>query len=520
MDRTLPAKWSTSVRARESWWVLIALGVVYVYCFPYFAELKHANELPRILTTEQLAEHGTFRLDERMGDLGSRADISTTPDGHHYQNKAPGLSIIALPLYYPLSLGFGLAGRRPPIMLVTWLLRVVLATLPTIVFLSYFRAVAQRFATVDEARNAGLVAYALGSMALPFGMLFMSHAIAASLVGTAFAVSVATIREPSHSDAGGALVVGPLLGLSILCEYQAVFGMALVAGYFLWGVARRGRALFHLAVTIVPFLAVLAIYQWSAFGSPFRTGYAYSVDEANRVGIMGIVGFSHASLSQLFIDADNGLLVLSPWVVLAVVGAVNIARHRNARARVGPEALVAALVATVYCVFVASLHPSFGRGGWSVGPRYIAIAMPFFAWLSAAGLDLCMRYWATRVAAFGLIVIGVGIHVLAATTYPHWPIDFRNPLFEVTLRLLREGHAPHSLGTLVGLRGFASLVPLYAGVIALVVYLFSPTRRYALEVALAFVIATFAVSGYQRVAATPPQEQDEIWRFITSTYEP
>src|SRR3954468_4770898 len=88
--------------------VLIAIAAVYLYCFPYFSTLRHANELPRILTIEQLAERGSFSLDDRMSDLGSLADISTTPDGRHYQNKAPGLSVLGLVPYYPLHVGLGL----------------------------------------------------------------------------------------------------------------------------------------------------------------------------------------------------------------------------------------------------------------------------------------------------------------------------------------------------------------------------------------------------------------------------
>ena len=195
-------------RVRERRWVLIAIGAVYLYAFPFFAALRHANELPRILTTEQLAERGTFHLDERMTDLGSIADISTTPDGHRYQNKAPGPSILGLALYYPLSVGYQSTGHRPPLMLVTWVLRVLLATLPSIVFLAFFRRVAARFAQADQARNGALVAYALGSMALPLGLLFMSHAIAASLVGVAFAVSVAAVRERTYPESRAALIIG------------------------------------------------------------------------------------------------------------------------------------------------------------------------------------------------------------------------------------------------------------------------------------------------------------------------
>ena len=178
------------------------------------------------------------------------------------------------------------------------------------------------------------------------------------------------------------------------------------------------------------------------------------------------------------------------------------------------------LVVGGYGAFVAALSPEFGRGGWSVGPRYLAIAMPFFAWLAAAGLDACIARDALRMPAFALVLVGVGIHVLAATTYPHWPVEFRNPLFEVTLRSLREGHAPHSLGTLLGLRGFASVVPVYAGVVALVVALLTAGRRYRLEVFLALVVATATISSYQWLAETPRVIGDGMWRFVASTFEP
>lgn len=508
------------VHVRHRPWTGIALAAVYLYCFPYFSTLKHANELPRILTTEQLAEGRGFRLDERLDDLGSRADISTTPSGHSYQNKAPGLSMAAVPLYYPLRLVFERAGRRPPMMLVTWVVRVALATLPTLWFLGYFHRTAHRFADSDEARNGALAAYALGSMALPLSLLFMSHALAASLAGVAFAVSVATVRDHAHAELAAALAVGALLGLAMLVEYQVVFAVPLIGGYLWWGARRRTRTALGIALGTVPFLAVLAWYQWSAFGSPLRTGYAYSVDPANRLGIMGMVGFSERSFAQLFVHPDNGLLLLSPWVVLSVIGAVRIASRAELRARVGPEASVAALIAIVYCAFVALLVPEFGRGGWSIGPRYLAVAMPFIAWLAAAGLDVCLGHDALRVPALGLVLAGVGIHVLAATTYPHWPVEFENPIFEVSVRALREGHAPHSVGTAIGLRGVASVAPLYVGVLALMFRMLTPSRRYVLEVSLACVVAMAAVLSYRPLASTPTHVADRMWRFVSGTFEP
>lgn len=507
-------------RAFQRGWVPIALLCVYVYAFPYFAGLRHANELPRILTTTQIVDHGTLRLDDCVDRLGSRADVSTTPDGHVYQNKAPGLAFLAVPIYGPLSFGFGLAGRTPPAALTTWLFRVLVVTVPTVLFFATFRRVSQRFAESEEARNGGLVAVALGSMLLPYGMMFMSHALAASLVGFAFALAIRCTRDPGPiSEPRGALGVGALLGLAMLTEYQAVFGAIVVAGYFLWGARTRLRVAASLFAGTVPFLVALALYHQAAFGSPFRTGYAYSVDTDNRVGFMGIVGVSATSVRQLLVSTDNGLLLLSPWVLLAVVGGIAIARNGAWRARVGREALASALIVVAYAVFVASLAPSFGRAGWSVGPRYLAVAVPFFAWLAAAGLEVCLGYSALRIPGIALVLVGVGVHVLAATTYPHWPSMFANPLFEISVRLLREGYVPRSLGTWIGLRGLASLVPLYVGVLVVVVRLLAPGRRMLLEVGMGVVLATFIVVRYERLAVTKDPDV-ATWNFVLGTFEP
>jgi hypothetical protein len=511
---------SAILRFAKRWRVLLGFAAIYLYAFPYFGGLRSANELPRILTTIQLADRGSFCIDERMNDLGSVADISTTPSGHHYQNKAPGLSILGLAVYFPVSAIFRAVGRPPSLIVTTWLLRVFVVTAASLAFLPLLGVLLARFARSENARNGALVAYALGSMAFPYGLLFMSHVPAAAAVGTAFALAIPIARREARCPEKAAAAVGALLGLSMLLEYQAVLGAMILGGYAVLGSEKRVRVALVIASAAAPFLLALATYHASAFGSPFRTGYAYAVDPANHVGLMGIVGFSSASLSQLFLDPDNGILLLSPWVLVSIVGAVAIALDAEARARVGAEALVAVLIIIVYLVFVASLAVEFGRAGWSVGPRYIAVAMPFLAMLAAAGLEFCARHDALRVPAYALVMIGVGVHVLAATTYPHWPVAFANPLFEVAIRSIREGHAPHSLGTLVGLRGLASLAPLYLAVVVLALALLATTRRLVLEMALAALLATFAVSRYERLAVSSRSVAEPEWAFIESTFEP
>src|SRR5437667_2446379 len=77
----------------------LLFAVVYLYAFPFFDRLRSANEMPRILMTQELVDRGVFYLDRRLSEFGSTGDLSRGPDGHLYPNKAPGASFLAVPAY-------------------------------------------------------------------------------------------------------------------------------------------------------------------------------------------------------------------------------------------------------------------------------------------------------------------------------------------------------------------------------------------------------------------------------------
>jgi hypothetical protein len=271
------------------------------------------------------------------------------------------------------------------------------------------------------------------------------------------------------------------------------------------------------AAGAVPPMLLLLAYHAACFGSPLKTGYSFAADPAHQQGVLGIIGPNKVAMANALVMPDNGLIVLAPWVLLAVLGAVVVARDRAARARVGAEAIVCAVVALAYVLFVGSLVPEFGRAGWSVGPRYIGVAMPFLAWLAAAGLAWCDARPAPRALAGALVVVGVVVHVAAAVTYPHWPTSFRHPLFEVSFRALREGLAAPSLGTKFGLPGMWSLVPVFVAAAALVAWALgvAPRRRLATSV-VACVVAVLVLSGYSRFPRTG-KAGERPWSYVEGT---
>ncbi len=490
--------------------------LVYVYAFPYFSALHSANEAPRVFLTEEIVEHHTFRLDARWGEVtqGSTFDVSTTPDGHHYSNKAPGASFLAIPAYLAVRL---IAGGVPSEAWATWAFRFGASIVPSLLFLLAFFRVARRFAGDQDAPARGiLVAYGLGSMALVYGILFYSHALAAACAGGAFAWAIDLVRDEPARRRWRALGVGLLAGASILADYQSALAAAAVGVYLLVRSPRRWQDSAWAILGALPPVVALFFYQKVCFGSPWKTGYSFAPDDAHKHGLLGIIGPNWLAFRQALFTIDNGLVVLMPWVLLAVVGGVAVAVNREARRRIGVEALVCAIVAVGYLLFLGSLVPEFGRAGWSVGPRYIAVAMPFFGWLAAVGLAVVDARPVLRTIAHASILVGVIIYVVAATTYPHWPISFTNPLYDVSMRLLGDGFAPRSLGTLLGLRGVLSLAPLFVVVAGLVLGLLGGRGRW-LTTGIAVVLAVGIVWSYGRIDRHPTEDK---YRFIVNEWEP
>jgi hypothetical protein len=496
--------------------VCAGIALVYVYAFPFFGQLKSANELPRVLTTQEIVDHGTFRLDRRMGELGSTFDVSTTPAHHMYSNKAPGPSLLAVPAYL-LCKAFGARSIRA----CTWAFRVTAVTIPALLFLPLFFRLTRRFSEDERARRTSLVAYALGSMALPYGMLFMSHDIAAAFAGTAFALAVTLCRGETKRPDVTAALCGLAAGTAVLMDYQAVIAALAIGVYVIVRAPRRIRQVALAAAGAILPAIILAAYHTAAFGSPLATGYKYAADPANHQGLMGIIGPNREAMANALVAPSNGLLVLMPWVLLAIVGGVVIARDRAWRERAGAEAIVCGAVIFLYVLFLGSLVPEFGRAGWAVGPRYITVALPFAAWLGTAGFATAERHVVSRVAAQATVFAGVIIYLIVATTYPHWPEYLKNPLYEISLRALARGLTVHSIGTAIGLHGVWAALPMYLVAAALAIGLigWGGGRDRWITTGIACVFAIGLVVSY-RALPGDKASADKAWRFIDRTWEP
>jgi len=488
--------------ARHGW--LIAIAVAYLYVFPYFPKIRSANELPRVYLVKAMVEDRSFAIDGGVARWGATADVSPAR-GHVYSNKAPGSSMLVVPAYAAVRLA-----TEPSLAVALWICRLVGGILPMLGFLWLLWGFLARFAPDPAVRRLVLVAYALGSMAMTYSILFYSHQLGAICVASAWilAVDVAERRRGLRAIA----VAGALAGAAPLVDYQAVFAAVPVAVYVvarMWRTMSRQELARAVGVAVacaaVP-IAILLTYHAVCFGSPWRTGYDASTTFAqfHQEGFLGITELRWEAFHGSLIRPDNGLVFLAPWLLISIPGSVVLARTERGTAAVGIA------VAVIYVLFVSSIN--FWRGGWGVGPRYITAMLPFLLPAIAAQLQAWKgRPYVIGIAA-GTIVTSVVIYTLANLTFPYWPDSVRNPLVEVTFRMLGEGLVATNLGSALGWIGAVPYLALVAVLLGWAIVRVASWR--ALVIAAVIGSATLVV--YAQLPTSPRAQSERVFGFVRS----
>jgi len=522
---------------RHGWFV--AIVVAYLWGFPYFPRIHSANELPRVYLTKAIADDHTFAIERGIARWtfeeggGATADVSPS-GGHQYSNKAPGSSMLAVPAYWVAKLVAG----EPGLAATMWICRVAAGVVPMLLFLLLLYRFLARYAPEPAIRQLVCLAYGLGSLAMTYSVLYFSHQLGAVCVASAWILGLeAADRDRAWSRLWRIGAAGALAGASALVDYQAVFAAVPAAVHVIVRLRRRpprdlvAAIAVALGCALIP-IAILLAYHWVCFGSPWRTGYDASVTFAanHQQGFLGLTKLRWDAFVGSLFKFDNGLFVLSPWLLIALPGLVVLARGGGdpveraalrrgaielalglsliaigiaiyvagvvdlhgrllhplidgpialgliplglgaARLCRGPERATAAVgvsVLVIYVLFVSGLN--FWRGGWGVGPRYITAMLPFLLPAVAAAITALSRRdrrWVGVVA--GTMVVGIAIYTLSSITFPYWPETMKHPFFDLTLRLLGHGLVAPNLASAAGIDGVIGFVPVLALVIGVV----------------------------------------------------
>jgi hypothetical protein len=451
------------------------LGVALFLCYAYFFYLGgNWNVESRHAQIYALAERGTLVIDSYPFLPPGGGDAAKF-EGHYYSDKLVGPSLVAVPFYLPLRHLLSAAGideRRA----VYFSLR--LTNLITNAFPSALLGGALYLFLAHLGISAGLrvwlaLAYGLGTLAFPYSTLLFGHQLAAVAVGFAFMLLWLQRAEWSSRRA---LVAGALLGFAAISDVMGLF-LALILGVYAVSIAAQHRpGLRAIALRLAPpTLLALAIFSiqlianWSSFGSPLTFPHVYHAQAAFRArhtaGLFGLHLPQLYPLYQLTVGPWRGLFYGSPVLLLALPGLFLLGRKFRAEA------------VTIAASYLAVLLIHSGYENWTTGsaygPRYQIVALP----LLIIALAPAAQRW--PFAFKTLALISIAFTTIVTVTTPLLPEDLRNPLANALAQFADSNLQHANLGSLLGLPGMASLVPLAVVVGALLLALRSTGSRTA-----------------------------------------
>jgi hypothetical protein len=330
---------------------------------------------------------------------------------------------------------------------------------------------------------------------MTYSILFYSHQLGAVCIGSAWilATDVAERRRGLPAMAAA----GALAGAAPLVDYQAAFAGVPVAVYVVakmwrWPRAELLRTVGVAAACAAVPLAIMFAYHAACFGSPFRTGYDASTTFAHfhQEGFLGMTRPRWEAFWGSFFRIDNGLFALAPWVLLAIPGAIALARGDRAQR---PMVWTCAAVAGIYILFISSIN--FWRGGWGVGPRYVTAMLPFLLPLVAAALQAWRDRPLRIAAAGGLMLVGIVIYTMSSATFPYWPDSMKHPMYDATAHLLADGLTAPNAATWAGVPWWLAIVP-YLAVVGGVTYVLLARLAGRRGVGIAAAIAIAVIGAY------------------------
>lgn len=456
-----------SILAQKNAWIVFFL-LAFVYAYFYHEPGYNGNS--RLALTAAIVEEGRLTIDSfHIASSGFATGDKSEYNGHFYTDKAIGSSLITAPFYALIYWGARLIAHT---IIGPWLM----AHLLTFLVIGLWSALggAAIYKVCEKISGsplrAGLitVALAFGSIAFPFSVIFFGHQLAAALLWIGFFLIFRLRFQDRPPGSGYALLIGLLLGLSLITEYPtAVIVLALVFYYLylLW----LKRHQFRVSTLVLPVLGGLAMisfmmaYNILVYGKPLVNGYQYLVDPGYKESMsQGLMGIGMPSLTVMFFETFQpamGLFWQSPALLMIFPGAFYILRDRRYRVEGG----LAVFIFIVYLIITSGYFQWWG--GFSAGPRHMIPMLPF--------LCLLLIFLPRRLFPWfgGLTVVSIAqmlIIVASEVIVPATPMEnFQqlgffeySTIYSFCLPELLQGRFNWNLGIdLLGLNGWASLVP-------------------------------------------------------------
>lgn len=474
--------------------VLALYATLAVLVVPIYPHFPSPNELSRWATAVAIVDNGTLHVEQLTPLISDRIEDFSEHGGHIYSNKAPGGSLVAVPVYVAARVLAGPPSQhnlRGTLTAMRW----VVSTVP-LLLLAWAMGRQARHAGVSDERVAfGLGVLLFATPLFAYGLLLFAHALAAACLFGAWLLLFGEGRGTRRARDLGA---GFLLGLAAVSDYPMAVPGLILGACALWHHGLRTAA--RLALGALPWLGALALYNHVAFGSVLALSSSFEraavFRQVRQSGLWGVGLPSPWLALRLLFDPSKGLFVFSPVLVLALL-AVPVARRRLERPAFWALVAVPSSVLLVYAGF------SDWHGGWTVGARYLVPALPFLVYLLLLGHP--------RVADAPLLGASAAAVTLTSLVFPFVSEAYALPWASFATPLLVQGLVAPNLLHLVW-RPLAIAVPFL--LVGAALFLSGQPRRWWLTSA---GLLGWALLGFLCVATWWPGGDARRW-YVEMVY--
>ena len=385
------------------------------------------NTATRMFASISLIEDGDAAIDEFAHLTIDKAEFG----GHTYLDKAPGMTLMALPA---VALANAISGERSAALpkvfgdpalgrFLRLRTRLAAASGPALLVAVAAALLFDLALGLGASRTGALVAslgFALGNPVWGWATTLFGHAAVAALYVLAAWAGARAERLRWAALAGAAL------GWAVVVEYQAVLAGSAIGLWIVWRLRKKWPALAAFLAGGVTALLPLLGYNLVAYGTPFHLGYQDVVGwEGMNQGLFGLTVPDLHVLLEITFAPRRGLFWVAPALVFGARGLWLLARDRRTRDTGAMAIGVVVITLLVNAAYV------YWDGGNSTGPR---LAMPM-AGLLALGLAF---FWDAaprleRRAAAIVLGLSIALNAAIAASEILAPPTFRFPIWGAVL---------------------------------------------------------------------------------------
>lgn len=423
-----------------------ALFILLFLLYSCIIHMPNVNENSRYDLLMSIVDGGTLQIDKYAGNTIDKAFYK----GHYYTDKAPGLSFFSIPFYAFVKLtepalknivASSASGNTDILqnillLLNLWLTRVMAVSFFSALFSIFFFRFLRHVSSKPALSFLLTIGYSLGTLAYPYSTVYYGHQLSSALIFTAFIAIVFALENIHQIKFCAALsfLSGILAGFSVLIEYPTALIAVILSLYFAYRLFKLKSVALKAAFTAFSCYvaagavcaALLFLYNWKCFDSPFSTGYSYVDARFIKEMGEGVFGVTYPKLEAVWgtsFSPYRGLFILSPFLILIFPAFIKTLSLRTEDKR--SFYFTAIVTAGIYFIFNCSYY--LWNGGDSIGPRHFIPALPFVVFaisvLSSRWNCLC-----------GLLVsVSVSVMLIVTVTDSQVPEKAKFPFFEHSL---------------------------------------------------------------------------------------